>query len=35
MKYLDYIKSIVCIRQMHILANSRESTFPVSAESFP
>ena len=35
MKYFDYLKSIVYIRQMHILANSRKSTFSVSADFFP
>ena len=34
MKYLDYLKSIVYIRQMPILANSRKSTFPISADFF-
>ena len=28
----DYFRSIVYIRQMHILANSRKSTFPISAD---
>ena len=32
MKYFDYLKSIVYI---HILANSRKSTFPTSAGFFP
>ena len=34
MKYFDYLKSIVYIRQMHILANSRKPTVPISAD-FP
>ena len=35
MKYLDYVKSIVYVRQMHILVNSRKSTFSISADFFP
>ena len=35
MKYFDYLKSIVYIRQMHIFANSRKSTFPISTDFFP
>ena len=35
MKYFDYFKSIVYIRHKHILANSRKSTFPISADFFP
>ena len=35
MKYFDYLKSIVYIRQIHILVNSRKPTFPISAEFFP
>ena len=35
MKYFDYLRSIVYIRQMNISANSRKSTFPVSADFFP
>ena len=35
MKYFDYLKSIVYIRQMNILANPRESTLPVSVDFFP
>ena len=35
MKYFDYLKSIVYIPQMHILANSPKSTFPISADFFP
>ena len=35
MKYFDDLKSIVYIRQMHILSNSRKSTFPKSADLFP
>ena len=34
MKYFDYLKPIVYIRQMHILANSRKSIFPISADFF-
>ena len=34
MKYFDYLKSIVYIRQMHILANSRKSSFPINADFF-
>ena len=34
-KYFDDLKSIVYIRQMHILSNSRKSTFPKSADLFP
>ena len=34
MKYFDYLKSIVYIRQMDILANSRKSSFPISANFF-
>ena len=35
MKYFDYLNSIVYIREMHILANSRKSTFPIIADFFP
>ena len=35
MKYFDYVKSIVYIRQRAILANSRKSTFPINADFFP
>ena len=35
MKYFNYLKSIVYIRQMHILTNSRKSTFPISADFLP
>ena len=35
MKYFDYLKYIVYMRQMHILANSQKSTFPISADFFP
>ena len=35
MKYFDYLRSIVYIRQMHILANSQKSTFPIRADFFP
>ena len=35
MKYFDYLRSIVYIRQMHILTNSLKSTFPISADFFP
>ena len=35
MKYSDYLRSIVYIRQMRILASSRKSTFPISADFFP
>ena len=35
MKYFDYLKSIVYIRQIPILVNSRKSTFPISANFFP
>ena len=34
MKYFDYLKFNVYIRQMHILANSQKSTFPISADLF-
>ena len=35
MKYFVYLKSILYIRQMRILANSRKSTLPISADFFP
>ena len=35
MEYSGYLKSIVNIRQMHILANSRKSTFSICADFFP
>ena len=35
MKCFDYLKSIVYIRQMHILASCRKSTSPISANFFP
>ena len=31
----NYFKSIVYIRQMHILANSQKSAFPINADFFP
>ena len=34
MKYFDYLISIVYIQQMNILANSRKSAFPISADFF-
>ena len=34
MQYFDYLKSSVYIRQMHILACSRKSTFRISADFF-
>ena len=34
MKYFDYLKSNVYIRQIHILANSRKSLFPIIADFF-
>ena len=35
MKYFDYLKSIVYIQQMNILANYRKSPVTVSADFFP
>ena len=35
MKYFDYLKSIVYIRQMQILAYSQKPTFPISADFSP
>ena len=35
MKYFDYFKSVMYIRQMHTLANSRKSICPISADFFP
>ena len=35
MKYFDYLKSIVYIQQMHILANFGKSFFPLSADFSP
>ena len=35
MKYFVYLKSILYIRQMRILGNSRKSILPISADFFP
>ena len=35
MKYFDYLKSIVYIRQMNILANYQKTPVTVRADFFP